>query len=65
MLKYSLERCKAQGMCDDAVDTCLPALKFFPDSFVTNKMLEKLDDVVFSNDNIDFDDIDSHVVTFF
>ena len=35
-------------MCDKAVDVSLPALNFFPDSwFVMNKMLEKLNDVVF------------------
>ena len=44
-----------QEMCDEAIDTSLLALKFVPDWFVTNKMLEKLD-VVFSNDDMDLDD---------
>ena len=52
-------------MCDKPGDACLPALKFVPYWFVVNKMLEKLDDVVFSKDNLDFDDIDSDIVTFF
>ena len=54
MLKYSLKRYKTQEMCDEAIDTSLLALKFVPDWFVTNKMLEKLD-VVFSNDDMDLD----------
>ena len=41
-------------MCDKTVDACLRALKLVPDWFVSNKMLEKLDDVVFSNDDIVF-----------
>ena len=56
MLKYCLDRYKTQDMCDKAVDTCLPALKFAPDWFATD---------VFSNDNIDLDNIDSDTATFF
>ena len=41
-------------MHDKAVDTCLAALKFVPDWFVMIKMLEKTDDIVFSNDDIVF-----------
>ena len=37
----------------------LPTLKFIPDWFVKNKMLEKLDNFPFSGD-----DIDSNIVTF-
>ena len=40
-------------MCDKAVDAFLLTLKSFPDRFVTNNMLEKLDDVMFSNGDID------------
>ena len=29
-------------MCDKAVDDCLTTLKFFPDWFVTSKMIKKL-----------------------
>ena len=53
MLKYWLDRYKTQEMCDKAVDACLPALNFVPDWFVPNIMLEKLDNAVFSNDDID------------
>ena len=50
-------------MCDKAVNCCLLALKFVPDWFVMNKMMEKLDSAVFSNDYIAFGDSD--FVTFF
>ena len=50
-------------MCDKAVNCCLLALQFVPDWFVMNKMMEKLDSAVFSNDYIAFGDSD--FVTFF
>ena len=56
---------KTQEMCDKAVDAFLPKLKFVPDWFVTNKTLEKLDDVVAYNDDIDLDDIDFGTITLF
>ena len=56
MLKFCLDRCKTQKLCDKAVDAYLPTLKFVSDWFVTNEMLERLDDVVFSNDDIDLDE---------
>ena len=65
MLKYCLDRYKAQEMCDRAVDAFLPTLKLVPDWFSTITMLEKVDNVVFSNDDIDLDDIVSNIVTFF
>ena len=34
--------------CDEVVDNCLSVLTFVPDLFVTNKMLEKLDDAFFN-----------------
>ena len=52
-------------MCDKTVDACLQALKFVPHLFVRSKMLEKLDDPVFSNDDIGCADIGSNIVTFF
>ena len=64
ILKYCLDRCNTQKVCDKAVDDFLPTLKFVPDWFVKNKMLEKLDDVVFSNDDIVFVNADSDNVTF-
>ena len=45
--------------------SCVPALKFVPDWFNTNEMLEKLGNVVLSNGDIDLDDIDCDTVTFF
>ena len=52
-------------MCDKAVNVCLPALKFVSNWFVPNKMLKKSDNVIFSNDDMSLDDIDSNIVTFF
>ena len=39
-------------MCDKAVDVFLGTLKFVPDWFVTSKMITKLDDALFFNDDI-------------
>ena len=52
-------------MCDKAVDAFLRTLNFFPDWFGPNKMLEKLYDVVFSNDDIVFFNEDSDFVAIF
>ena len=52
-------------MCDKAVDEFLPALKFVPDWFITNKMLEKLNDALFVNDDVIFINEDCDSVTFF
>ena len=53
-------------MCDKGVDAFLLTLKFVFRSFATNKMLEKFDDVVvFSNDDVDLNDIYSDIVTLF
>ena len=65
MLKFYLDRYKTQEMRDEAVDACLPALKFVSDWSVTNKMIEKHDNVVFSNGDIIFLDTDSDNATFF
>ena len=43
MLKYCSDRYKSQEICDKAVDSCLLALKFVPDWFVTNNRIEKLE----------------------
>ena len=45
--------------------TMVVGLKFVRDWFVANNMIEKLDNAVFSNDDIIFGDIDSNIVTFF
>ena len=52
MLKYYLNRCNTQEMCDKAVDVCLPVLKFVPNLFVSNKMLENLNNYVLYEDNV-------------
>ena len=52
-------------MCDKAVDSCLLALKFVPDQFLTNNMIEKLDSAILSEDYIIFGDLASDFVTFF
>ena len=52
-------------MCNKAVDAFLPALKFAPDWLVTNKMIEKLDNSVFSNNGMVFGDTGSGIVIFF
>ena len=51
-------------MCDKVFDSILPTLKFVPDWFVTKSMVKKLDDAVFSNDDIVFFNKDSGNVTF-
>ena len=65
MVKYCLNRYKTQEMSDKAADAFLPTLNSIADWFVTNKRLEKLDNAVFFNYDIDFDDKDSDIVTFF
>ena len=39
-MQFVPDQDKTQEMCDKATDACLPALKFVPNWFVTNKMLE-------------------------
>ena len=65
MLKYCPDRYKTQKICDIAIGACLLALKVVPDWFVMNKMLETLDKVMFSNNDIHFDYTDPDIVTFF
>ena len=43
MLINSPDRYKTPIMCDEAIDDCLAALNFFPDWFVTSKMVEDFD----------------------
>ena len=65
MLKNYHDRYKTQEIYDKAVDSYLPTLKFVSDWFVTSKMVQKLDNAVFSNDNLVIGDIDSDIITFF
>ena len=46
-------------MCNKVAGSCLLALTFVRDWLVTSKMLKILNDVVFSNHDIDPDYIDS------
>ena len=46
-LKYCLDKFKTQEKCDKAIDSYLPPFKLISDLFVTNKMVEKLNNGVF------------------
>ena len=50
-------------MCDKAADDFLPALKFVPDWFVSSKMIKKLHDALFADNDILFFGEDSSNVT--
>ena len=62
-LKYCLNKNKTQEVCDKAVDDFLAALKFVPDLFLTSKMIGKLRNALFADDDIIFFDEDSDNVT--
>ena len=51
-------------MCDEAVDDCLAALDFVPDSFVASKMIEKLFTALYGDEIILNFNEDSSDVTF-
>ena len=51
---YCPDRYKTQRMCDETADDCLAALKFIPDWFITNKMLEKFDNLLKDFDKVLF-----------
>ena len=63
MLKYCQDRYKTHKMCEEAVDACLPALKFVVNWFVTPKMLEDLGSTVFFNGDIDLGNVDLGILT--
>ena len=52
-------------MYDKVVVDFLPALKFVPNWFVTSKMIKKLHNTLFTDDDILFFDGDSVSVTYF
>ena len=60
-----LDRYKKPKTCDKAVNSYLLAWKFVLDWFVFNKIIEKHDNGVFSNDDIIIGDTDSEIATFF
>ena len=55
---------KTQKKCDEAVDNYLAALKFFPNYFVTSKILKKFDNTLHANNDILFHNEDFDKVTF-
>ena len=69
-IKVRLRKCvikyfsKKPIMLKYCLDTCMSALKFVPDWLVTSKMLEILDNIVFSNDDINLNYLDCDIVTF-
>ena len=65
MLKYFLDKYKSEEMCKEAVDACLPLLKFIHDRFVKKKVLKDLDNAIFFNDTLVFVNADSDDVTLF
>ena len=65
MLKYCRDKFKTQKMYDKGVNSYLPALKFVPNSFVTNNITEKLDSDKSSDDYFVFGYLESNFVTFF
>ena len=77
-IQFVPECYKTQKMCHKDVDACPFKFDSVPDQtqemrdkaidadwFVTNKMIKKLDDYLFSNDGVVFGNEDSGNVTFF
>ena len=68
MLKYYYDKYRSQEMCEvlmkKSVDACLSLLKFFLYWFITNEILDYLDNALFFNDDIVFVNADSDNVTF-
>ena len=64
MLKHCSDKYKTQKMCVKAVDSYLLTLKFVPYWFVMSKMLEKLDNSVFTNEEIFYHNVDFNIITF-
>ena len=65
VLNIALIDKKKPKTCEKAIYSYLLALIFVPGWFVTSKLIEKLGNAVFSNDEIVFGDVDSDIVTFF
>ena len=64
MLVYYHDKHKIQIICDEAVDNCLAALKLIPDGFVTSKMIKKLLNALYADDNLLYFNKDSVDVMF-
>ena len=62
---YCPDQYKTQRMCDEAVDDSLAALKLIPDRFVTSKIIKKLFNASYADDNILYFNEDSSNIVFF
>ena len=65
MIKTYSDRHNIQKMCDKAITPYLLALTFVFHWFVTSKLFEKIDNAVFSNNDVIFGDTDSDIVMLF
>ena len=63
-LRYVPNQYKAQQICNKAVHDCIAALKFIPDWFVTNKMINKIFTALHAGENILYFNKDSGNVPF-
>ena len=64
MLKYRLDKCKTKKMCYKAINDFPQALRFVPDWFATSKIIKKLCNALFADDDILFFEEDSGNSTF-
>lgn len=55
ILNYFINRYKTQELCEKAAAAFQPGLKLVPDWFITNNMLDDLDNDVIINDEIDLE----------
>ena len=51
LIIYCPDKYETQRMCDEAVDDCVPALKFVPDWFVTSKRIKNLFTALYADEN--------------
>ena len=51
-IRYVRDQYKTHQMCDKTGDSCLAALKFVPDWFVTSKMIKKPFNAFYVDENI-------------
>ena len=64
LIVYCPDKYKTQGICDEAVDSPLAALKLIPDWFVTSKMIKELCAALYADENILYFNEDSGNVVF-
>ena len=63
-IRYVLYQYTTQQMCYEAVDDCLPALKFVPDWFVTSKIIKILFAALYADENVLYFNEDSSKAKF-